>query len=66
MVGWTDSGQPAGPGEIMKFTLWLDRALTKDEEVEIEVRLADENGGATFAPGLSGYLEALARGESVD
>ena len=65
-IGWTDSGQPAGPAEPMKFTFWLERQLTKDEEVEAELTLPDENGGTTFAPGLSGYLQALARGENVD
>ncbi len=65
-IGWTDNGQPAGPGEAMKFTFWLDRPLTKDEEVEIELRLPDENGGATFTPGLPGFLQALARGEPLD
>ena len=50
----------------MKFTFWLERPLTQYEEVEVELRLADENGGATFAPGLTGYLQALARGEQVD
>jgi hypothetical protein len=65
-IGWTDSGQPAGPGEAMKFTIWLERQLTKDEDVEIELRLPDENGGASFAPTCVGYLQALARGESVD
>ena len=65
-VGWTDSGEPAGPGQPMKFTFWLERPLTKDEEVEIELRLPDENGGATFNPGLSGLLQAMARGEPVD
>ena len=65
-IGWTDSGQPASPAEPMKFTFWLERQLTKDEEVDVELRLPDENGGSTFAPGLSGYLQALARGENVD
>lgn len=65
-VGWTDSGQPAGPGQPMKFTFWLERQLTKDEEVTVELRLPDENGGATFSPGLTGYLQAYARGEPVD
>jgi hypothetical protein len=65
-VGWTDSGEPAGPGEPMKFTFWLDRPLTRDEDVEVELRLPDENGGSTFTPGLSGFLQAIARGESVD
>jgi hypothetical protein len=62
-VGWTDSGDPAGPGQPMKFTFWLERPLTQDEDVEVELRLPDENGGATFTPGLSGYLQAAARGE---
>ena len=62
-VGWTDSGDPAGPGQPMKFTFWLERPLTQDEDVEVELRLPDENGGATFSPGLSGYLQAAARGE---
>jgi len=62
-VGWTDSGDPAGPGQPMKFTFWLERQLTQDEEVEVELRLPDENGGATFTPGLTGYLQAVARGE---
>ncbi|MDP9463703.1 MAG: peptidoglycan-binding protein, partial [Actinomycetota bacterium] len=65
-VGWTDSGQPAGPGEPIKFTFWLERPLTKDEDVDVELRLPDENGGARFNPMLSGYLQAIARGESVD
>jgi peptidoglycan hydrolase-like protein with peptidoglycan-binding domain len=65
-IGWTDSGQPAAPGQAMKFTFWLERRLTRDEEVEVELRLPDENGGASFAPGLTGYLEAWARGEQVD
>jgi hypothetical protein len=47
----------------MKFTFWLERPLTQDEDVEVELRLPDENGGATFTPGLSGYLQAAARGE---
>ena len=50
----------------MKFTFWLERQLTRDEEVEVELRLPDENGGATFEPGLSGYLQAFARGESME
>jgi hypothetical protein len=49
-IGWTDSGQPAGPGQEMKFTIWLERQLTQHEEVDIELRLPDENGGATFTP----------------
>ncbi len=65
-IGWTDSGQPAGPGQPLKFTFWLERQLTRDEDIDIELRLPDENGGATFAPTLSGYLQAYARGESVD
>jgi Putative peptidoglycan binding domain len=65
-IGWTDSGQPAGPAEVMKFTVWLERALTKDEEVDLELRLPDENGGATFTPAASGFLQAIARGETVD
>lgn len=65
-VGWTDSGQPAGPGQAIKFTFWLERPLTRDEDVEVELRLPDDNGGAVFAPGLSGYLQAHARGEQVD
>ena len=65
-IGWTDSGQAAGPGQTIKFTFWLDRQLTRDEDVEVELRLPDENGGATFNPGLSGFLQALARGEDVD
>ena len=64
-IGWTDSGQPAGPGEAMKFTFWLERQLTKDEEVYVELKLPDENGGAVFNPGLIGHLQAIARGESV-
>ena len=28
-----------------------------------ELKLPDENGGAVFAPGLPGYLQAVARGE---
>lgn len=62
-IGWTDDGQPAGPGQPMKFTMWLERQLTRDEDVEIELRLPDENGGATFQPTCVGYLQALARGE---
>jgi hypothetical protein len=65
-VSWTDTGQPAGPGQPLKFTFWLERPLTKDEDVAITLKLPDENGGATFSPGLSGLLQALARGESVD
>ncbi len=65
-VGWTDSGQSAGPGQPIKFTFWLERQLTRDEDVDIEIRLPDENGGATFTPMLVGYLQAVARGEPVD
>jgi hypothetical protein len=65
-IGWTDDGAPAAAGHPIKFTFWLDRPLTRDEDVEIELRLPDENGGATFSPGLSGFLQALARGENVD
>lgn len=65
-IGWTDSGQPAGPGEPMKFTVWLDRPLTRDDLAEIELTLPDANGGAKFTPGLSGDLQARARGEKVD
>jgi hypothetical protein len=65
-IGWTDSGQAAGPGEAMKFTFWLERQMTQDEEVDVELRLPDENGGAVFEPGLTGYLQAIARGEPVN
>jgi Putative peptidoglycan binding domain len=65
-IGWTDSGQPAGPAQPIKFTFWLERQLTRDEDVEVELRLPDENGGSTFTPGLSGLLQALARGENID
>ena len=65
-IGWTDSGQPAGPGQPIKFTFWLERPLTKDEDVDIELRLPDENGGATFTPTLPGLLQAMARGEPID
>ena len=56
-------GRLPDPGEAMKFTFWLDRQLTQDEEVDVELQLPDENGGATFEPGLTGFLQALARGE---
>lgn len=65
-IGWTDNGQPAGPGEPMKFTFWLERPLTQHEDVDVELRLPDENGGATLQPTCVGYLQALARGEQVD
>lgn len=65
-IGWTDSGDPAAPGQAIKFTFWLDRQLTRDEDVWVELRLPDENGGATFGPGLSGLLQAMARGENID
>jgi hypothetical protein len=65
-IGWTDSGQPAGPGQEMKFTIWLERQLTQHEEVDIELRLPDENGGAAFAPTCVGLLQAMARGETTD
>jgi hypothetical protein len=62
-IGWTDSGQPAGPGQPLKFTFWLDRRLALEEDVEVELKLPDENGGAAFVPGLSGLLQAMAHGE---
>jgi peptidoglycan hydrolase-like protein with peptidoglycan-binding domain len=65
-IGWTDNGQAAGPGQTMNFTNWLERQLTKDENVDIELRMPDENGGAVFAPTCVGLLQALARGESVE
>ena len=55
-----------GAGQPLKFTFWLERPLTRDEDVEIELRLPDENGGATFSPTLSGYLQAYARGEPLE
>ena len=63
-AGWTDNGQPAAAGQPMKFTFWLERPLTRDEEVLVELQLPDENGGAIFNPGLPGYLQAVARGEA--
>lgn len=65
-IGWTDSGQPAGPGEQIKFTFWLERRLALTEDVEIELRLPDESGGAIFSPMLVGYLQAKAHGEPVE
>lgn len=65
-IGWTDSGQEAGPATPMKFTFWLDRRLAHDEDCEVELQLPSENGGATFSPGLSGYLQALAHNEPVN
>ncbi len=64
-IGWTDGGQPAGAGEPIKFTFWLDRRLALDEDIEVELQLPAENGGAKFVPGLGGYLQAIAHGEPV-
>jgi Putative peptidoglycan binding domain len=65
-IGWTDNEQPAEPGQPLKFTFWLERPLTRDEDVGVELALPDENGGARFEPILSGYLQAYARGENLD
>ena len=65
-IGWTDSGYPAQPGQPIKFTFWLERQLANGEDVDVELTLPSENGGTSFSPGLSGYLQALARGENVD
>jgi hypothetical protein len=62
-AGWTDDGRPAPPGGRMHFTVSLERQLQAGEDVEIELRLPDENGGATFLPACVGDLQALARGE---
>ncbi len=55
-----------GIHRAQRFRFWLERPLTQDEEVDVEPRLPDENGGAVFEPGLTSYLQAIARGEPVN
>jgi hypothetical protein len=62
-TGWTDDGGPVPPGGRMHFTIYLERPLQAGENVSIELRMPDANGGATFAPECVGDLQALARGE---
>jgi hypothetical protein len=63
VTGWTEDGGPAAPGRRMHFTVRLERPLQAGEDVEIELRLPDANGGTTFLPACVGDLQALARGE---
>jgi hypothetical protein len=52
--GHTYDGEPAPPGGRMYFDVVLQRPLEDGEMVPLDMSLPAENGGARFAPALTG------------